>query len=458
MSPARAVLQGTLGPRLLLGGLAVGFGGLVATQPRVGAVLAAALLTPVLVWTRPGVVLGLLCLTLGLNVDVITSPVFVSLPQLVAMALVAGVLLREWGGATDGRQTGAPARVRPGVLWSGGGVILVAASLPSVPGAAHAPAAVSGILQLGAVGAVLFVTHRWLTAELERVDTVIGALVLGGVLSVGVALVQVVFNVGTDYRTGGLLRAYSTYGQPNSYGQYLVGIIPLALALRHRALRMPAFLLLLIGTLLTGSRGAWVAGAVGLLTFLALLARLRLATVLRGAAVLAVLPLLLLVVPDEFLLSRFQLNDWSTQQRLLILLTAWQGALQSPVLGYGPGSFEHLLGVLALPGLTDDVTHPHNLFLQVWFENGLAAVVALLVLGGAAVVATLRAFLSTRDVRLAALCAALAGMGTASMFSSLFVRGVSELFVVLLGAAGALAVHARTTVPGSEQPGGPSHA
>lgn len=422
---------------LVLAALGLGFGGLVAADARIGAFVTLSLVAPVLIWARPGVSFSLLCVGLGLNIDVLTTPAHVSLPQFLAMAMVAAVLIRP-SDPTQRRRSGS--RRRWVVFWGGAGFWLLAASVPSLPGAVSTASAVSGIVQLAGFGAVLWAAHRWLTRRPRLVDHIIGLLVFGGVVSLAVAVVQVVFNVGEpSFRAGGVMRAYSTYGQPNSYGLYLVGLAPLALVLpRHASLRVPAFVALMSGIILTGSRGAWIAAFIGMLTLLALLARLKLSTVLKGVAVASLLPLLLLVVPQELILSRFQFNDWSSQQRLVLLLTAWQGILQHPIAGWGPGAFEHVLHLIALPALKDDVTTPHNMILHVWFELGLFATVVFCVLVGGYYVKSLGAYLKTRDPRIAALIAGVTGMLTASMFGSLIVRGVAELFLILVAATGAI--------------------
>jgi len=437
--------------------LALVIGVLVGVDVRLGALLTLLLVAPVLVWARPAVALGFLCLCLGINVDVMTVPVFVSLPQFMGMALIAAVLLRPRNEATSDALGGLPGGLLPNgqamgdrqatrgtpgrrALWMLGGFLLLLACLPSLPGAVSNRAALSGMLQLMAVASVLYAGGRWFARSPDLVDRALALLVLGGIISVCVAVVQVVFDIGpASFRTAGVMRAYSTYGQPNSYGMFLVGVTPLALVLRkHTHFAAPAFLALLAGIALTGSRGAWIALLAGLLTMGALLARPRLSTVLKGAAVLAIVPLMLFLVPREFLLSRFDFNDWSTQQRLLLLFTAWQGILQSPITGYGPGSFEHVLEAIAPAALVDDVTMPHNMILHVWFELGLLAVLAFTVLIGLYYVAAIRSYLKTRDLRTAGLVAGVTAMLVGSMFGSLFIRGIEELFVVLIALTGAL--------------------
>ena len=119
-APSHGVLQrprGALGERELRiaapATLALVIGVLVGVDVRLGALLTLLLVAPVLVWARPAVALGFLCLCLGINVDVMTVPVFVSLPQFMGMALIAAVLLRPRNEATSDALGGLPGGLLP---------------------------------------------------------------------------------------------------------------------------------------------------------------------------------------------------------------------------------------------------------------------------------------------------------------------------------------------------------
>jgi O-antigen ligase len=146
-------------------------------------------------------------------------------------------------------------------------------------------------------------------------------------------------------------------------------------------------------------------------------------------------------------------TDWSSQQRLLVLLTAIDGIARNPLTGYGSGAFENMLPAIARTGLVDDVRMPHNLFLHVWFELGLAALIVLFGLIVGYYRAALRAYRQSRDLLLAGLIGGVSSMLCASMFGTLFIRGIQEAFLVLIAmtACAVLATH-RDPVPVREAP------
>jgi O-antigen ligase len=222
---------------------------------------------------------------------------------------------------------------------------------------------------------------------------------------------------------------------------YLAGVLPLAAGLGLRPRRrgfLIAAAVIALGIALSGSRGAWAGAAIGMLALYAAVARLRASVIAGGLFGAAALVGFAFLLPREWILGRFDLTDWSTQQRLLILLTAWDGITRSPLLGYGPGSFEAMLPGIARPGLLDDVATPHNVLLHIWFEHGLAALLCFTVLLAAYACTTLRAARRTRDPRLAGLFGGVLGMIAAAMFGTLFIRGVQETFILLIAITAAL--------------------
>jgi len=429
--------------------LAVGFSATLgfasAVEPRAAVLLVGAVIAPVLAWAEPRFALALLCIVLGINLDVITAPVHVSLPQLASLVLIASVALRRMANADPRYAEEDAASQRHSTrsrVWVAAGLIVIVASLPSLARAPSADASAGALLQLLEVALVLTAAVRAVASRRDSVDALFALLAAGALISLVPAVAQVVLDIGpATYRLGGVMRAYSTYGQPNTYGQYLVGVLPLAAALaaRSRSVHWTAAAVAIgAGIVLTGSRGAWIAAATGLLVFYVVVARPRPGVIAAGLIGLGLACALIAFTPDTFVAGRLDLSDWSTQQRLLLLLSAWDGIVRSPILGHGPGSFGDLLPAVARHGLTDDITMPHNLLLHVWFEMGLLAIVVLLALLTAYYVTAVRAFRATRDLRIAALIAATTAMLTSAMFGSLLIRGIQELFVLLVAMTAAL--------------------
>lgn len=400
--------------------------------------LATLIWVPVLLAQSPATLLGWFALALGINVTVLGTPVHVSLPQLVALVALGGIALQ----AGDGR-VASPSGAR---WWAWSGALFVAAAIPSLVGAVSAPAAAAGMTRLLFLSVLMYVLTRYLTAFPDHVRRVIPYLAVGLAISILVAFAQSALGIGPRaFFKEGYLRVYSTYGQPNSYAQYLTGLIPLLLgaATQRRALLFPAALAT-IALLLTGSRGAAAATALSLLVLLALLRQERRARRAMGLLVfLGLVGLTVVLVLPPAVFHRFIIaRDWAVEQRGLALLTAWNAILERPLLGYGPGAFQVLRPDIAVFGFVDDLDVPHNFAMEVWLEEGLPALLCL----GALVIAyyfkSIRAVRLTGDPLLAGLVAAFTGLLTMSLTSTLLIRGVQECFVLIVAMTAARVVAA----------------
>jgi hypothetical protein len=427
---------------LAVAGIATALGVASALEPRVAIVMAAAVCVPLLLWADPKIGFAWFAFSLAINTDVLAAPVHVSLPQLFLLTLVVGLMLRWRAGV----------RRRLG-LWGAGGLLFAAATLPSLLRAVHPSAAVIGIVEMVILGVTLFVVARWLIRHPAYARDIIPPLVVGAALTAIPALIQVAFGIGPSaFRAGDVMRAYATFSEPNTYGVYLAGTLPLAimLAISRRSVGYAiaaAAIALALG--LTGSRGAWIGAFAGLLVFALTVFRLRLRTVLTISAFAAGLAVLVLALPRELLLARFDLADWSVQQRMLVLLSAVDGIARSPFVGHGAGSLAVLLGALGRQGLVDDVTMAHNLFLDVWFQFGIVPVLLLVFMATAFAIAAVRAARLTRDLGIASLLASATAMFGSAMFGTLFIRGIQEMFVLIIAMTAALVIQQRTKPAGA---------
>lgn len=139
--------------------------------------------------------------------------------------------------------------------------------------------------------------------------------------------------------------------------------------------------------LLTKSRTAWAGFFLGLLVLAILRARgrpvsphrLRIAGVtLLAVALLGAIAVMLGGLDREVFSEApkslgYRLEYWQSTGTML---------LEHPWLGVGPGNFrQHYLGY-KLPGSSEEILDPHNLFLDVWANGGLLALAGLLLLLG----------------------------------------------------------------------------
>ncbi len=219
------------------------------------------------------------------------------------------------------------------------------------------------------------------------------AILASGLLVTGVAMLRLY--QGSD---AGLYARYLTgpFGYPNAMAGFLLltGGAALAAAQMHRGplvrgAAMLAGAVSMLGLVLTRSRGAVLAAAVGLGLW-ALIHRKtwlsrRMWLWLGAIGLLAVL-VVLSGASSGFLPGRFSLDggsgDSSLRWRWHILRWTWTMVRQHPWWGVGPGAFPVALNQYQrLPYVSGE--NPHNLYLELAAEYGLpAGLLAVLMLGG----------------------------------------------------------------------------
>ncbi|HZO72465.1 MAG TPA: O-antigen ligase family protein [Ktedonobacteraceae bacterium] len=243
--------------------------------------------------------------------------------------------------------------------------------------------------------------------------SLVGAGLVVAVLGIGQ---YVFFKNSLPLEADGVRRVHAVYGSANSIGLLLDYVFPLVLAFvvakvswRSRIIAL-ALCIPLLGVLyLSQSHGAQVAIALAALFIIALSIRnrqyLRRKYLLIGAALVLTVLSLSLVFFRAPIFNYFEghINDQgiSTVSKRLYL---WQSALNmihdSPWLGYGmdnwlchysentscPGNIHHYwiltdpktgqsTGLIYEPGLS----HPHNIFLDVWVSIGVFGLLAFVV-------------------------------------------------------------------------------
>lgn len=181
-------------------------------------------------------------------------------------------------------------------------------------------------------------------------------------------------------------RVVSFFENPNMLANYLIMLIPLAVAAmfcaKTRRGRLGYFFLVCsMGLCLvyTWSRGAWLGLMIGLLIFLLLWNRRTLSILFLGVFALPLIPL---VLPDN-ILSRLtsigNLADSSTSYRVSI----WRASLQmagdffTSGIGVGETAFRQVYPLYSLSGI-EAAPHSHNLFLQIQLELGIVGLLLFL--------------------------------------------------------------------------------
>jgi O-antigen ligase len=199
-----------------------------------------------------------------------------------------------------------------------------------------------------------------------------------------------------------------------SYSAMLVCMIPVFFAMHklsssksQRNWISLAILVLLIGLILSYSRGAWLALVVGALSSWLIQKKLLIAGYI--AAILIMVGSLFWIkandryleyAPDyrttifhvnfrEHLTSTYQLKDLSTEERFYRWVAGIRMIKDKPFTGYGPNTFYYNYKPYAVPAfrtyVSDNKDHStvHNYFLLVTIEQGIPGLIFFLILIGA---------------------------------------------------------------------------
>ena len=183
------------------------------------------------------------------------------------------------------------------------------------------------------------------------------------------------------YTNPGLRRAYSTMGNPNNYAKYLILFLPFCVSYAFNrktelgkffavCMLAPVFLALI----LTASRAAYLV-AVGSAGLYVLLMNKRLVPFFI-LVFIACIPFIPTALVDRVLTIGM---DSSSKYRLLIWDASFQALRDYWVLGVsmGPEAFSQVYRIYANETAIN-ARHAHNLFMQIWIENGIFAFAAFM--------------------------------------------------------------------------------
>lgn len=222
----------------------------------------------------------------------------------------------------------------------------------------------------------------------------------------------------------GMVRIYSTFENPNVYGEYLLFMIPLSLAMffgtkrgLYKLMWVGAGLLMVVAMLLTMSRGCWIGLAAGVFIYFVIADRRFLWLFLAAVVILP------FVLPESImvrLLSIGNLEDSSSLYRLYIWLGTFSMLKDYWLTGVGLGTkaFGGVYSAYAYNGII--APHPHNLYLNIMSETGITGL-----LGFAWV-----AFLGMRSSISTAIRGSVfsrhLGAALAAAFTGFFVQGIFD--------------------------------
>lgn len=217
-----------------------------------------------------------------------------------------------------------------------------------------------GLISFVNYAAIYFLAVQFLD-RLSRIRSLARTLFFSSIVVSGYGVMQY---IGIDPLTWGKLpfepnRAFSTYGNPDLLGGFLVIALPIALGLvlsekdhRWRIAYWAGFLLNVVCWIVAFTRGAWIGGAIALLILGVAAWRMR--TELTRvdwsfaggiAAISALVVYRSLTAPSEVmnvwkrLVSIFDFGAGSALTRFQIWDAAWRATLDRPIFGFGPDTF-----------------------------------------------------------------------------------------------------------------------
>jgi O-antigen ligase len=239
-------------------------------------------------------------------------------------------------------------------------------------------------------------------------------------------------------------RVFSTFANPNVFGEYLLLAIPVAAAAIIFVKKWPMKLyyagvavVLLANLALTYSRGCYLAIALSVLVFVLIMEKRLIVLFSAGIFVLpAVLPPAMLnrilgITNMEDSSSKYRVSIYQASVR--ILQDFWPSGV-----GQGPDAYNRVFPFYAFNDVT--AQHAHNLFLQVFVETGIFGIAAFLAVFYCFFKTLFPFFYKIKDFKYkcfsAALISLMAGFILQSMFDySFYNYKVYMLFFVVLAFA-----------------------
>ncbi|MBE0418010.1 MAG: O-antigen ligase family protein [Coriobacteriia bacterium] len=274
----------------------------------------------------------------------------------------------------------------------------------------------------GLISFVNYATMYFLAVQfldrVSRVRSLARTLFFSGTL---VSFYGVLQYLGIDPLTWGRLpfepnRAFSTYGNPDLLGGFLVIALPVALGLalsekdyRWRIGYWAGFLLTMVCWIVAFTRGAWIGGAVALIVLGIAAWRMRTKLTMvdwsfsGGIAALSALVVVRSLASEHAVLnvwkrlvSIFDFGSGSALTRFQIWDAAWRATLDRPVFGFGPDTFRLVfpgykpVEYVQVAGHISVADNVHNYFLQLATAIGIPGMLLLYGLFAAVAVLSFR--------------------------------------------------------------------
>jgi hypothetical protein len=434
-------------------GLALLTAGIIYLQPHIVVVIAALLALFWIVYNRPD---------FGLMLTLLFAPFFLfpvelyrfafPMAELVLLLTVGALLLRglAWWGRWRQSVTRFVPRLRLTAL-DLGVIAWVAVGALSLAWTEQRAPAITELRTLLIEPALFYVVLRLLPRD-DRTDRrLIDALIAAGVLMALVGLLMYARGEGIITAEGGSERLAGVYGSPNNVGLFVGRCVPFALAFallgvdrRRRIAAALALLPLTAALLLSQSAGALFIGVPAGIAAVLLLTYGRRA-LLPLAAIVGVVGVGMAVALQSARFERLlDFAQGTTFFRIRVWASAWQAVIERPLTGLGLDQFLYAFqGRFMMPDAWQEpnLSHPHNIILDVWTRLGLLGLIVLLWLQTAFWRVMIRAYRAARPTphRFALVVGSMGCMinilAHGLVDNSLFVVDLALIFMLLIGMA-----------------------
>jgi len=186
-------------------------------------------------------------------------------------------------------------------------------------------------------------------------------------------------------------RIFSTFGNPNFFGDFLVVMSPIVLALFFKKKSFNLLLLWILitfSTIFSYSKGAWIGFGVGLISFAFLFIGYILKTTKRKKIILiSIMTLFTLSVVIGGTVFQLKKRPDSSSFRLFTWLSCWEMINTHPIIGTGIGTFYLTYPSYRRPQIffiegmhNTESDHPENEYLEVFYDEGMIGISIFLLL------------------------------------------------------------------------------
>ena len=186
-------------------------------------------------------------------------------------------------------------------------------------------------------------------------------------------------------------RIFSTFGNPNFFGDFLVVMSPIVLALFFKKKSFHLLLLwvlMVFSIIFSYSKGAWIGFGVGIIVFTFLFIGFIL-NISRHKKVISILlmSLLTISVVTGGILFQLKKRPDSSSFRVFTWLSCWEMINTHPIIGTGIGTFYLTYPSYRRPQIffiegmhNTESDHPENEFLEVFYDEGMIGISIFLLL------------------------------------------------------------------------------